>query len=245
MSHLADAKRIIAAVRERTDAALVALSGGKDSLATLALCCGAFSRVEAYFLYLLPGLESAEGPVRYAARRFGVRLHTRPHYDLSRMLRYGVYSDARPDVRRVGLADVEAELRLTTGIGWIAYGYRADESLHRRGMMRQCGGVDVRGRRFFPLAQWSRKDVLAYLRRSKLQIPVSDRAFSSGIDLTDRTLTWLRENYPRDYERILEAFPYAGASEARARFYGQAPAVRDPADEPGGHQGRPVQPSTD
>ena len=46
--------------RLQSDACLVAFSGGKDSLVVMDMSLRSFSRVEAFFMYLVPGLESVE-----------------------------------------------------------------------------------------------------------------------------------------------------------------------------------------
>jgi hypothetical protein len=80
--------------------------------------------------------------------------------------------------------------------------------------------ADYRQRAFFmnagkvpgwhPLAEWTKADVLGYLKIRGIAPPES-HAEAGGIDLTAASLNWLADRYPADFRRVLEVFPYAGA----------------------------------
>ena len=55
-------------------------------------------------------------------------------------------------------ADIENYLRRKYEISFTAQGYRAGESLQRRGMMSKQGTVDQQYKRLFPIGYWSQKD---------------------------------------------------------------------------------------
>ncbi len=74
---------------------LVALSGGKDSLAVLDLACQCFDLVECFHMWLVPGLECESGPVTAAAARHGVKVHEIPHWHLGRLFKAGTFSPRR------------------------------------------------------------------------------------------------------------------------------------------------------
>ena len=54
--HIKSAMNLLRIVRQTTDAIGVAVSFGKDSLATLDLCCRMFLRVEGYYLFRVRGM---------------------------------------------------------------------------------------------------------------------------------------------------------------------------------------------
>ena len=62
----------------------------------------------------------------------------------------------------------------------------------------------------YPLAEWTNRDVLAYLRANKLPTPVVyGKGVSNGVGFNEDCFLWLRENYPNDLEKIYAEFPLA------------------------------------
>ena len=65
----------------------------------------------------------------------------------------------------------------------------------------------------YPLAIWTNKEVLAYIRKFNLITPFSysnPKAVSQGCGLDADTLVHLKEKYPNDYNKILNEYPFAG-----------------------------------
>lgn len=88
--HLASAVNLLSIVRQQTDAIGVAVSFGKDSLATLDLCCALFPRVEAYYLYRVRALRVVDEWTAAVWQRHRVRVRMYPHFDLARCYRWAV-----------------------------------------------------------------------------------------------------------------------------------------------------------
>jgi 3'-phosphoadenosine 5'-phosphosulfate sulfotransferase (PAPS reductase)/FAD synthetase len=202
---------------------MVGLSGGKDSLTTLDICCREFERVEAFYMYLVKGLECVERSVIAAADRHKVKLHMVPHWDLARMFKYAVL---RPHVNGVGkklnvlkLRDTEAHLRKETGINWFAYGERGSDSFARWFYTHLNDGVHIPWRRCFPIWDWRDREVHDYVRARKIPVPprIGREGYggTSGFNLQPENLAWLQEHYPEDYARVLRVFPYAGSQVKR------------------------------
>jgi phosphoadenosine phosphosulfate reductase len=208
------------------DRVLVALSGGKDSLVSLDLAAQAFGarNVVAFFMYLVPDLHCEQGPVRAAARRYGIELVTVPHWDLGRMLKYAVlrtHINGTDKWRDIKLGDVELLVRHKTGIRWIVYGHRADESLERRGMLKDVDGCDVERARVYPLRWWKGRDSYAYLRQKRIPVPsMFGGTRNAGISLAPNVLRYLRDHHPSDYAKVIEMFPFAEAVLFRDEAYG-------------------------
>jgi phosphoadenosine phosphosulfate reductase len=199
---------------------LIGLSGGKDSVVVLDLAKRVFDRVECYFMYLVDGLECVEAPLRSIARRYDVRLHKVPHFDLARFLKHAVYMPHRNGeahrVRDLRFADIEALARSRAGIGWVGLGHRATDSLERNAMLKRLGGFDAKARRVYPIWRWKPRDVYAYLRAHRIQVaPQLVRGTTDGVNLYPETLRVLRAKFPADYRKILEVFPYAEAGIVR------------------------------
>jgi hypothetical protein len=209
---LTSATNLLWTVRQETDAIGVAVSFGKDSLATLDLCCATFPRVEAYYLYRVAGLRIVDEWAAAVRQRVGVRVRPYPHFDLSRCYRHALLSPHwQTKVRRITMADIEAQFRADACIGWIAYGWRRNDSFSRALIMRRCGGIDFGARRVFPLRRWRRIDVLDHLRMRAIPVPHGlGRKEQGGLDFHPAALAYLREHYPDDYERWVRDFPFSG-----------------------------------
>lgn len=207
------ALNLLHGVREQTDAIGVAFSGGKDAHATLDLCCRVFRRVEAFYLYRVPGLQVIERLCDGVRRRYGVTVRHLPHFDLSRCFKFAVLQPhwaILDDTPRVTMHNVETAFRRDANVQWIAYGWRRSDSRSRAIILSNNRGRDDNARRLFPLRIWRRRDVLTYLRINRIPMPPAfGRDEQGGVDFHPATLRYLRAFWPADYAKILEMFPYA------------------------------------
>lgn len=198
---------------------LVSYSGGKDSLITLDMTVKHYgpAKVEAFFMYLVPDMDYSRAICQYAEDRFGVRVHQTQHWNVTDMLRDGIFCQERPDCPKIKVRDVEEAMRVKTGKYWIGLGYRKQESLERRGMLVKDwpGGIGRKRGGFTPIGEWSTKDVLAYVRRERLALHRIGTTISTGVGLDPETMHHFREHWPDDYRRILRVFPYARAQADR------------------------------
>lgn len=62
----------------------------------------------------------------------------------------------------------------------------------------------------YPLADWTQKDILSYMRQNGLPEPVRySLKASSGVGFNLDCMLWLEKNYPQDLQRIYKVFPMA------------------------------------
>lgn len=210
------------AAREKSAAIVVSYSGGKDSLAVLDLCARTFNRVEAFFMYLVPGLRCTEAALDYGRQRWGITIRQYPHWLLTKYLKYGVYCPnffTVDDLPEWKLRDVYDLVIADTGIPLIATGAKKADSLWRR---RNLANVSHYEDVVYPIVEWSKFDVMSYLRAQAIPIPDNDGRNATGVDLSGNSLVWLAENHPEDYAKLIEVFPYAEAAVWRWRWYGVA-----------------------
>lgn len=214
---------------------LVALSGGKDSLVTLDMCCRHFPHVEAFFMYRVEGLRCELGPIEAAARRHKVPVHYVPHWSLSTLLKYNALRlkvEGADSLRALAQQDVESFLRAKTGIDWFAYGEKCADSLVRNAKLKQFGGIDLKRKRVYPAWRFKKADVMGYLHARKISIPKMQGGgvYSGGVTLDVDSLTWLRDFHPDDYARVCAVFPFAPAVLYRREKFG------DPLDDVRNHK---------
>lgn len=205
------------------DHVAVSYSGGKDSIAVLDLCHQVFPKVSAWFQYIVEGLEVEEVNIRFAERRYGLKMLRLPSPALINMMRAGYYMPKPITFRRDWkFSDVMQTVREETGAKLLAFGHRMDESLQRRGMLSEnvpCPEYSERLQKLYPLARWNAKGVYAYLQGRKIPIPVNLGRFdTSGVSLGTDVLINLRDNYPEDYYKILKVFPFAGVKITKAEL---------------------------
>lgn len=93
---------------------------------------------------------------------------------------------------------------------YIAYGYRMDESLQRRGMMSKFeDGMDPKTKMCYPMRSWTKRTVPAYVRNNRIPL-APEYATEGGRDLMDHRGTgsvWLAERFPEDWERAAKQDP--------------------------------------
>lgn len=197
---------------------LVGFSAGKDSWATLDLAAplvrAAGGRLVGWFMYFLPDMDCMRGHMEAARRRYRIDIIQTPHFDTARLLRTAVarnpIRDIEKRVRNVRYIDCEGMAKKLAGIEWVATGQKAIDSLERRGMLKKCNAVNTDQCRVYPLAWWNNTDVKTYNARARLpQPPQFGDKRSSGMGLTPAALRYLKEHWPRDYERVCEVFPLA------------------------------------
>jgi 3'-phosphoadenosine 5'-phosphosulfate sulfotransferase (PAPS reductase)/FAD synthetase len=179
---------------------LVMFSTGKDSIVMADLLQSYSGRKEYVFLYFVEGLEIKQRIIDYYENKWQVHIHQFPHYGhLS--LKTG---------KKYKMADIEHGLRAKFGISWIAQGIRRDESLARRGMLAHLPyGIDEKYRKLYPIADYSAKDIMAYIKLHKLPLPIEyNFGLKHDISVPDiKMLLFIKNNFPKDYQKILATFP--------------------------------------
>lgn len=214
---------VLREVHDRSDKIIVGLSGGKDSLVTLDLCVKEFGvqNVHAFFMYFVKGLRCVESILRWCERHYKIEIDYFPHWTLGLAYKYAIFMPHRSGTdewRDMKQVDVENAERQKRGVEWLAMGHRMTDSIERVAMLKGIGGLDVVGRRVYPLWRWNEKAVYAYLRAKRIPLPpkltILKRSMS-GVSFEEDTLLYIREHFPDDYKKIMTVFPYAEAKLAR------------------------------
>lgn len=197
------------------DSVLVFFSGGKDSFACLDLCCKAFKTVIACHWWLVPGLAFVEERLDIARKHYGVTVLQFPHWNLGKLFREGFYCferscfDNLPNMTSYDLIEIA---RKKTGVNLVVSGRKNADSLWVRRQISSHTTATL----IYPLKDWNKFDVLVYLKENKL--PMDDKF---DVNLILPNLYKIHDNYPDDWQKILDWFPLAEAAIWHRKFYGE------------------------
>lgn len=210
MGVLDTAKKSITAVREKTGSVILFCSFGKDSIVLLDLLCGHFEKVTVVFMYFVSGLEHIDHWIRWAESRYkNIEILQVPHWNLSYILRSGMYCVPNRNVRLIKLRDVIDAIRMRTGIHYVFLGMKKADGMNRRLMLKGYSENNYENNGMvYPLADWTQKDILAYMRQRNLPEPVRySLKASSGVGFNLDCFLWMERNFPDDLKRIYKVFP--------------------------------------
>lgn len=212
----------IKTMSEVSDSVIVAFSGGKDSCVVMDLCMRYFRRCVPFFMYLVPDLEFQEKLLRQYEKRYNTEIIRIPHFECSNFLKYGSFTLYDDNVDIVGIKDTYEYLREKTGIHWIAAGERAKDSIVRNAMIKKSGSIDYKRGRFYPVAYWSKQEILHYIKMKKLYLsPEQKKLGFSFRSLAGSELSVIKNLYPADFEKIKAIYPFCEASVKRFEIFGK------------------------
>lgn len=212
MNPIVSAQKSIDRVREKADSAILFCSFGKDSLVLLDLLYPRFERLICVFMYFVKDLEHIDRWIRWAQAKYPRTEFVQvPHWNLTYILRSGLYCVANPKVKIMKLADVVKAIRLKYGIEYCFLGMKKADGMNRRLMLNtyEEDGYERNGL-VYPLSDWTQKDILSYMKQHNLPTPIRySLKASSGVGFNEDCLLWLRNNYPQDLQKIYKVFPMA------------------------------------
>ena len=195
MNKVEQANRYIDLIRERSSEALLFLSLGKDSLVLLDLLYPKFDRIVCVFMYFVKDLEHINRWIGWTKARYPkVELTQVPHWNLTYILRGGMYCVPNPDVKLLKLADVVKAMQLKHDVYYTFLGMKKADGMNRRLMLNgyEEKGYENNGM-CYPLADWTQKDILAYMKQNNLPEPVRyGNKASNGIGFNIDCFLWLR-----------------------------------------------------
>ena len=173
-----------------------------------------FDEVHCVFMFFIKDLEHQKPLLIYPKRYKNVVVHELPHWMISHYYQNDYYRFHRlgEKVPLLKLPDIEQQARIISGANWIVNGAKRSDSLNRNLMLGalKFNCIQEKSRRIYPLAEWKKKDVMAYMKAHKIIKPVEyGIGKSNGVDLKLDVLLFMREKHPADYYKILKHFPFA------------------------------------
>jgi phosphoadenosine phosphosulfate reductase len=137
-------------------------------------------------------------------------------------MRYGTFRNEDLTVPIISINEIYQWMRDTYGIWWIAAGERSADSVIRGAMIKHSGSIDPKRGRFFPVAWWTKQEVLDYIKVKRLYRGIDSRVLGSSFTGVDtKSFLFLKEHFPTDYQRTLQLFPLAEGAVARYKVYGK------------------------
>lgn len=211
MTKIESAMNTINHVRQETDTAILFNSFGKDSLVTLDLIAPHFKRIICVFMYFVPDLEHVNRFINQCVCRYpNVEVVQVPHFTLSFVYKYGIYCEKHPKQPQRELRDVVAAVRKYYGLEYVFLGMKKADGMNRRLMLNTYAANHYINKGLaYPLAEWTNKEVLAYMRQHHLPEPVryNPKKPGGGIGMSLDCHLWMEKNAPQDLEKFYQAFP--------------------------------------
>lgn len=210
MNKSQEAYQVIAGIRQKADTCIIMCSLGKDSIVTLDMVYPHFDKVICVFMYFVRGLSHIDNWIRWVKKKYPkVEFMEVPHWNLTYILRGGLYCVPNPKVKLLKLADVIKAIRLKTGAYYTFLGMKKADGMNRNLMLKgyEAQGYENDGL-VYPLASWTQKDVKAYMKMKRLPQPVlyGNKA-SNGLGFNVDCFKWMQEHYPQDLQKIYKVFP--------------------------------------
>ena len=212
MNKLEGTYKSIDAIRAKSDSAILFLSLGKDSLVLLDLIYPRFKKVVCVFMYFVKDLEHINRWIGWVKEKYpAIEFVQVPHWNLTYILRGGLYCVPNPKVKLLKLADVVKAMQLRYGIQYAFLGMKKADGMNRRLMLNGYQANDYENNGLvYPLAEWNQRDILAYMKQNGLPEPIRySLKASSGVGFNLDCFLWLEKNFPQDLQRIYKVFPMA------------------------------------
>ena len=221
---------------------ILAFSRGKDGIAAWLTLRRFFARIIPFHLAPVPGLRIIEESLEYYESYFGTRILRFMHPSSMAMLHDLVFQRLE-DEERIDLLDIWnyqmhdivdlIRERYDASRAWCAFGISAKDSIVRRSYAGAGGErrENEDRRSFYPIADWTKADVLAAIDAAGLKLPrdylLANRSIGS---LRHRWLARLESVCPEDFAQVELMFPFVRAVLARNAF--RAPRARRQSSRP-------------
>ncbi len=212
----AETMQIIRGIRQKTDTAVLFYSaGGKDGIALLDMLANTFNRVICYYMWLVPNLDHVKPYIKWAETRYpNVEVRQIKHYQRDYYDRYGFFqlSEGDSTIKPRKIGEVEQAVMEETGIPFAFSGMKGVDGYMKRMRLKffaKTGYVTEKGM-VYPLAIWTNGEVLKYIQNRNLIKPFvyNPKDVSQGFGVDLRSLLFMRQRFPSDYDRTVREFPF-------------------------------------
>lgn len=220
----------------------LSFSGGKDSVAAwlYMIECECYREIIPIFYYTIPNTQFTEDMLKYYEDWFQTPIIRMPSPNILsdwsmgqlltpmcfravKAMRQYIFPCIFDDWDEWQRMDYKMEKSYT------ATGVRMYDGLNRYGVVRQHGGLKESQHKFMPIFDFKIADVLAIIKAHDIKLPADYRIWGKSFDGLDyRFILPLKKTYPKDYERVREAYPLIDVNILRYRLDRAPIVIEDP-----------------
>lgn len=201
---------------KKNDTIMISFSMGKDSIASWLFAKKYFKKIIPVYFYGIPNLSFIKRQVEYFENYFDTHIIQLPHPTLVDQLNYGLFMGINEIriINRLNFPDVKYDsffdlLREKYGEMYVAIGNRACDNVQRYTSFITHGVVNEKRRTFWPVFDFTDSDVYDIIKESNVKLPIDYKLFGKTFDgLQERFLLEVKREFPEDFERIKEIFPF-------------------------------------
>lgn len=207
-------------LQNQSDTIILSFSCGKDSLAAWLFLRPHFKNIVPVYEYLIPDLDFVDKSIKMYENFFETKIIQLPHPSLYRMLNNLVFQPpehcrAIEDAMLCNFDYEDVRLVVCQDNGlpentYMAVGVRAVDSPMRWAAIKKYGVINHKQHKFYPVANLKKKEVFDLIEKHHCPLPEDYKLFNRSFDGIDyRFLKPIKDNYPDDYDKILQWFPLA------------------------------------
>ena len=199
---------------------IISFSMGKDSIASYLQCRDFFNEIDFVFLYMIPDLDFQNISLDYYENKFGKKIIRMPNPSLYKQINANMYQPPNridtiwdmdlyeaeyDEIFKASKIDLKIDENTYVGVG-----NRMSDSIMRRTSIKRWGAYNQKRKQFFPVFDWTNNDVRNSIVKNNIKLPIDYKIWGRSFDGFDyRFLKPLKDNFPKDYEKVLEFFPLA------------------------------------
>jgi hypothetical protein len=225
--------KCISELQRRTDTVLLSFSRGKDSIAAWLAIRPHFKRIIPFYCYRVPGLGFVERSLKYYEEFFECKIWQLPHPSTYHQLRNLMFQPPEncaiieaAELEKFSYEDLEQSVRIDLNLGpevFVATGVRSADSQRRALALHRFGPISERKKKFHPVFDWNKDQVIDVMERAGVQLPVDYLMFGRSFDgINAQFLEPLKRFFPEDYAKVLRLFPMAELELLRWQFAREA-----------------------
>lgn len=207
---------------------ILSFSAGKDSLTCWVALEQMGMEVYPFYLYQVPGLQFVEKYLDYLEKIFKCHIMRCLHpmtwnwiWTLAGQPPHRAEAIELLNMPLFNYPDVEAGVRRSLDLpkAWVAVGTRIVDSPQRRRAFLRHGWKREQLKKFYPIYNFVKDDVIQLLKHRGVKLCHSYQMFGRSFDGVDyRYLAAIKEDFPKDYQRILDLMPLQAAEIHRVNF---------------------------
>lgn len=201
-------------------------SAGIDSIAMFYQLNKYFKKIVPIYMYAVPDLEFVNRYLNYFEHKFNKKILRIPHPATVRLLENNAYN-FRHNIADNYLNSYNMDsmiVYVAESIGYpintmLAIGNKKVDNPIRHMSIKKYGSVNYDRSVFYPIFDWSEKDVKDTIIKNEVKIPIDYKIFGRSFDgLMYRFMIPLKKHFPNDYAKIKEYFPLIDVEIMRANL---------------------------